>query len=75
MRFSQLVATLKQGEAGVLDAATGRDPDLRGAASLDRAQADQLSFLEQGNALISRSGDQFCRSGSDSRPSRSEGVG
>ena len=53
MRFSQLVATLKQGEAGVLDAATGRDPELRGAASLDRAQADQLSFLEPGNALIS----------------------
>ena len=52
MRFSQLIAVLKNGDAGVLSLSEGRDPELRGAASLERATADQLSFLEKGNALV-----------------------
>ena len=52
MRFSQLIAVLKNGDAGVLSLSEGRDPELRGAASLECATADQLSFLEKGNALV-----------------------
>ena len=52
MRFSELIAILEKGEAGILNASTGRNPELRGAASLESAQPDQLSFLEKGNALI-----------------------
>ena len=52
MRFSQLIAVLQEGEAGLLEHQLNSDPDLRGAASLERAAADQLSFLEKGNALI-----------------------
>lgn len=51
MRFSQLVAVLQTGEAGLLRHALGCDPQLSSAASLDKAAADQLSFLEPGNAL------------------------
>lgn len=52
MRFSQLIAILEQGDAGVLEVSEGRNPLLQGAASLDCAQADQLAFLEKGNALV-----------------------
>ena len=52
MRFSQLIAVLQDGEAGLLEHQLSSDPELRGAASLERAGADQLSFLEKGNALI-----------------------
>ena len=52
MRFSQLIGVLQDGEAGLLEHQLGSDPELRGAASLERAGADQLSFLEKGNALI-----------------------
>jgi len=52
MRFSQLIAVLKNGDAGVLSTSEGRDPELRGAASLERATADQVSFLEKGNSLV-----------------------
>ena len=51
MRFSELIAVLEQGEAGILNVVAGHDPELRGAASLECAQPDQLSFLEKGNAL------------------------
>ena len=52
MRFSQLIGVLQDGEAGLLEHQLGSDPELRGAPSLERAGADQLSFLEKGNALI-----------------------
>ena len=52
MRFSQLIDALQDGEAGLLEHGLGSDPELRGAASLERADVDQLSFLEKGNALI-----------------------
>ena len=52
MRFSELIAVLEQGEAGVLKVSNGQNPELRGAASLETAQQDQLSFLEKGNALV-----------------------
>ena len=52
MRFSELIAILEQGESGVLKVSTAQDPELRGAASLECAQIDQISFLEQGNALV-----------------------
>ena len=52
MRFSQLVAALQEGEAGLLRHGLGRDPQLHSAASLEKATADQLSFLEPGNALV-----------------------
>jgi len=51
MRFSQLVTALQQGEAGLLRHGLGKDPLLNGAASLENAADDQLSFLEKGNAL------------------------
>jgi UDP-3-O-[3-hydroxymyristoyl] glucosamine N-acyltransferase len=51
MHFSQLVAALQQGEAGLLRHGLGSDPRLSSAASLEKAKADQMSFLEKGNAL------------------------
>jgi UDP-3-O-[3-hydroxymyristoyl] glucosamine N-acyltransferase len=34
MRFSQLIAVLQDGEAGLLEHQLGSNPELRGAASL-----------------------------------------
>ena len=51
MRFSQLIAALQQGEAGLQAHDLGEDPELSGAASLEKANAGQISFLEKGNAL------------------------
>ena len=51
MRFSSLIQILQTGDAGLLWSQPGTDPLLAGAASLERAAADQLSFLEKGNAL------------------------
>ena len=51
MRFSSLIKTLKAGDAGLLRSQPGADPLLAGAASLELAASDQLSFLEKGNAL------------------------
>ena len=53
MRFSTLIKALQSGEAGLRWSHPGDDPMLRGAASLDAAEQDQLSFLEQGNVLAS----------------------
>ena len=50
MRFSELLSQLSE----VTDASLRHladDPELDGAAALDKAQADQLTFLEPGNAL------------------------
>ncbi|MCF8140735.1 MAG: UDP-3-O-(3-hydroxymyristoyl)glucosamine N-acyltransferase [Cyanobium usitatum Tobar12.5m-G36] len=50
MRFSELLSQLSE----VTDASLRHladDPELHGAAALDQAQADQLTFLEPGNAL------------------------
>ena len=54
MRFSQLIAALQQGEAGLQAHHLGSDPVLVGAASIDKAAADQISFLEKGSALASQ---------------------
>ena len=51
MRFSSLIRILQTGDAGLLWSQPGADPLLEGAASLELAAADQLSFLEKGNAL------------------------
>ena len=55
MRFSTLLTHL-----GEVDDATSRDlqsdPELAGAAALDRATAGQLAFLEPGNALAATLG-------------------
>ena len=51
MRFSSLIRILQTGDAGLLSSQPGADPLLEGAASLELAAADQLSFLEKGNAL------------------------
>ena len=53
MRFSTLIQDLQTGEAELRWSACGTDPILAGAASLEQAKGDQLSFLEKGNALIS----------------------
>lgn len=50
MRFSELLSQLSE----VTDASPRHladDPELSGAAALDQAQADQLTFLEPGHAL------------------------
>ncbi|MGC6483501.1 MAG: UDP-3-O-(3-hydroxymyristoyl)glucosamine N-acyltransferase [Synechococcus sp.] len=52
MRFSQLIAALQQGDAGLQAHHLGTDPELTGAASLDQGQAGQISFLEKGSALV-----------------------
>ena len=57
MRFSTLIKALQNGQAGLKQAQQGSDPILRGAASLESASADQLSFLEKGNTLISALSD------------------
>jgi UDP-3-O-[3-hydroxymyristoyl] glucosamine N-acyltransferase len=52
MRFSELLSVLSE----VSDATPRRlcaDPDLRGAAALDQAEAGQLAFLEPGHHLAS----------------------
>ena len=54
MRFSQLIASLQQGSAGLQDHQLAEDPELLSGASLDQAKANQLSFLEQGNALTTQ---------------------
>ena len=51
MRFSNLIKALQSGEASLQHSQLGTDPVLSGAASLEKAAADQLSFLEKGNAL------------------------
>ena len=51
MRFSTLIKALQSGEAGLRRSQPVHDPELSGAASLEQAAADQLSFLEKGNAL------------------------
>lgn len=51
MRFSQLIEALQGGNAELQDHRLNDDPDLIGAASLDQAKCNQLSFLEKGNAL------------------------
>ena len=51
MRFSSLLKALQTGDAGLLWSNPGADPLLEGAASLELAAANQLSFLEKGNAL------------------------
>ena len=51
MRFSSLISALQQGQAGLKHHESADDPELNGAASLEQAGADQLSFLEKGNAL------------------------
>ena len=51
MRFSTLVKLLQSGDAALQSSERGTDPILSGAASLEQAKADQLSFLEKGNAL------------------------
>ena len=51
MRFSTLVKVLQSGEATLQSSELSHDPMLSGAASLDDARPDQLSFLEKGNAL------------------------
>ena len=52
MRFSTLIKDLQTGEAELRWSQCGADPILAGAASLEQAKGDQLSFLEKGNALI-----------------------
>ena len=51
MRFSSLIKALQSGESGLRWSQPGQDPDLSGAAALDQAVGDQLSFLEAGNVL------------------------
>ncbi|QNI50598.1 UDP-3-O-[3-hydroxymyristoyl] glucosamine N-acyltransferase [Synechococcus sp. RS9915] len=51
MRFSSLIKALQAGESGLRWSQLGQDPDLSGAAALDQAVGDQLSFLEAGNVL------------------------
>ncbi|QNI41860.1 UDP-3-O-(3-hydroxymyristoyl)glucosamine N-acyltransferase [Synechococcus sp. A15-28] len=57
MRFSSLIKALQSGESGLLWSQPGQDPVLSGAAALDQATNDQLSFLEPGNALSSALSD------------------
>ena len=51
MRFSSLIKALQAGESGLRWSQSNQDPELSGAAALDRAVGDQLSFLEAGNVL------------------------
>ena len=51
MRFSSLIKALQAGESELRWSQPGQDPDLSGAAALDQAVGDQLSFLEAGNVL------------------------
>ena len=54
MYFSHLINTLRQGSAGLQRQyqAYGEDPVICGAASLEQASPNQLSFLEEGNSLV-----------------------
>ncbi|MFL0774556.1 MAG: UDP-3-O-(3-hydroxymyristoyl)glucosamine N-acyltransferase [Prochlorococcus sp.] len=54
MRFSQLIEALQNGNAELQAHRLGDDPELIGAASLEQAGFNQLSFLEKGNALESQ---------------------
>ncbi|BEV36522.1 UDP-3-O-(3-hydroxymyristoyl)glucosamine N-acyltransferase [Synechococcus sp. M16CYN] len=53
MRFSALVENLQTSEAGFRWSQLNIDPILIGAASLEQAHENQLSFLEKGHSLVS----------------------
>ena len=53
MRFSNLISALKASDAGLIYSQPGNDPELSSAASLELATAEQLSFLEKDNILVS----------------------
>ncbi len=53
MRFSDLISVLKTSDSQLLSYDLGSDPQLLKGASLDQAEKNQISFLEQGNSLAS----------------------
>ncbi len=51
MRFSQIISALKNGKSKLLDHDYAKDPEIMGAASVEKAKSDQISFLEKNNSL------------------------
>ncbi|KGG15180.1 MULTISPECIES: UDP-3-O-(3-hydroxymyristoyl)glucosamine N-acyltransferase [unclassified Prochlorococcus] len=52
MLFSKLIRFLEQGESSVKDYSLLTDPEITSAASLEKAETNQISFLEDGSYLL-----------------------
>ena len=52
MRFSQLINSLQKAGAVLHDYKIANDPEIVNGASIEKAQSQQISFLELGNPLI-----------------------
>ena len=53
MKFSELIASLKRGKAGLLSYQIEDDPEIIKAESLEKAKNNELSFLEEASYLKS----------------------
>ncbi len=51
MIFSQLISSLKEGDSGLISYYIGNNPELKEGASLELAQNNQITFLEENNIL------------------------
>ena len=51
MHFSELVEKLKQGQSGLVDFEIKNDPFIAAAASLDKAEKNEISFLDNNSPL------------------------
>jgi len=51
MQFNEIVEKLKQGQSGVVDFKIKKNPDILTAASLEKAKANDISFLDNNSQL------------------------
>ena len=54
MLFSKLIEILQKGESNVKSYSLSDDPKILNAASLDKANKNQISFLEKGSYLLDK---------------------
>ena len=52
MQFNEIVEKLKQGQAGVVDFKIKNNPIILTAASLEKANENEISFLDNNSQLI-----------------------
>ena len=54
MHFSKIISALKEGGAGLQEHQLGENPEIHSGASLEKAESNQICFLEEANALINQ---------------------
>ena len=52
MRFSQLISSLKESDAGLKSHHLKNDPEILSGASIEKADINQITFLEKDNSLV-----------------------